>query len=203
MPRFGVALLWAAGLSTAAVFVITVWPALTAEVRPRHVGHWGWVLLHTLSGTAMIVTAPLNLYVGETRRWFGWHRHIGCTYIGAGYTATLAALAVNLRNPHDSLSVALSTSLLALAWMWTASMGWRTGAQLRFGAHRDWMIRSYVLTWSFVLCRLAQRGELGELLDDGGSDLLVWATWVAPALVCEAMLRRRATGAAGAGRGGG
>jgi hypothetical protein len=184
------ALLGAALLTTAVVFVITVWPALTAAVRPVHEGHWGWVLLHTLSGTLMIVTAPLNLYTGETRRWFEWHRHIGCTYIGAGYTATLAALAVNIGNPHGSLSIALSTSLLALAWMLTASLGWRTGAQRRYAAHRRWMIRSYVLTWSFVLCRLVQRTPLPEALGPEGDALVVWGTWLLPLALCELALRR-------------
>lgn len=190
MPPLASALLWGAVLTTSVVFVITVWPALTAQVRPVHEGHWGWVLLHALTGTLMIITAPLNLYVGETRRWFEWHRHIGCTYIGAGYTATLAALVVNLGNPHENVSIAISTSLLALAWLVTASLGWRTGAQKRFRAHRDWMIRSYVLTWSFVFCRLAQRGGGAELFGPGGDALLVWLTWLVPLLLCELMLRR-------------
>lgn len=192
LPPLPRALLAGALATTAVVFLITVWPALTAQVRPAHQGHWGWVLLHTLSGTLMIITAPLNLYVGETRRWFEWHRHIGCTYIGAGYTATLAALAVNIGNPHANLSIALSTSLLALAWILTASLGWRTGARKRFRAHRDWMIRSYVLTWSFVLCRLVQRTSLPESLGPQGDALVVWGTWLIPLALCELALRRGA-----------
>lgn len=190
MPPGATGLLWAAGLTTAVVFVITVWPALTAEVRPRHEGHWGWVLLHALTGTVMLIAGPLNLYVGQTRRWFEWHRHIGCSYIGAGYTATLAALAVNWQNPHGSLSVAVSTSLLALAWILTASMGWRTGAQKRFGAHRDWMIRSYVLTWSFVLCRLVQRSDAQAWLGEDGDGVIVWLAWLVPLAACEVALWR-------------
>jgi hypothetical protein len=185
MPLLGTLLLLLAGASSAFVFAVVVWPALTAEVKPRHAGHWGWVSLHTITGAAMLITGPLNLYVGATRRWFDWHRHIGCTYIGAGYTAALAALAVNLRNPHGDVSVALSTGLLAVAWTVTASMGWRTGAQRRWRAHSDWMIRSYVLTWSFVLCRMVQRSGAGELLGPGGNAMVVWLTWLVPLAVCE------------------
>jgi hypothetical protein len=190
LPPGAKGLLWAAGLTTAVVFVMTVWPTLTAEVRPQHEGHWGWVLLHALTGTVMLITGPLNLYVGQTRRWFEWHRHIGCSYIGAGYTATLAALAVNWQTPHDRVSDALSTSLLALAWMFTTSMGWRTGAQKRFVDHRDWMIRSYVLTWSFVLCRLVQRSDAQAWLGEDGDGAIVWLTWLAPLAICEAVLWR-------------
>lgn len=186
MPPLGSVLLLLACASSAFIFAVVVWPALTAQVKPQHAGHWGWVSLHTLTGALMLITGPLNLYVGQTRRWFEWHRHIGCTYIGAGYTAALAALAVNWQNPHDNLSIALSTSLLAIAWTVTASMGWRTGARRRWRAHTDWMIRSYVLTWSFVLCRMVQRSGAAELL--GSDAAVVWLTWLVPLAVCEAGL---------------
>lgn len=194
MPIAWAALLLAAAASSAWVFAVVVWPALTAQVKPQHEGHWGWVSLHTITGAAMLITGPLNLYVGRTRRWFEWHRHIGCTYIGAGYTAALAALAVNVRNPHDNVSVAVSTSLLAIAWTVSASMGWRTGSQRKWRAHTDWMIRSYVLTWSFVLCRMVQRSGAGELLGPGSDTAVVWLTWLVPLMLCEVGLaawRRR------------
>jgi hypothetical protein len=193
LPRPALLLLLVAAATSAWVFAIVVWPALTAQVKPQHAGHWGWVSLHTITGTLMLITGPLNLYVGTTRRGFEWHRHIGCTYIGAGYTAALAALAVNWQNPHENLSIALSTSLLAIAWTVTASMGWRTGAERKWRAHSDWMIRSYVLTWSFVLCRMVQRGG-GELLGQVGDEAIVWLTWLVPLALCEVGLwvwRRR------------
>jgi hypothetical protein len=196
MPPLGAALLLLAAATSAFIFVVVVWPALTGAVKAQHAGHWGWVRLHSLTGAIMLITAPLNLYVGSTRRWFEWHRHIGCTYIGAGYTAALAALAVNWQNPHGTVSIAVSTSLLAIAWMVTASMGWRTGSQRKWRAHGDWMIRSYVLTFSFVLCRMTQRSAAGELLGPDGDAAVVWLTWLVPLALCELGLtlwrRRRA-----------
>lgn len=185
MPPLGAALLLLASASSAFVFAVVVWPALTAQVKPQHAGHWGWVSLHAITGAVMMITGPLNLYVGQTRRWFEWHRHIGCTYIGAGYTAALAALAVNIRNPHGSVSIAVSTSLLAIAWTITASMGWRTGSQRKWRQHIDWMIRSYVLTWSFVFCRIVQRSGTEDLLGPGGDAAIVWLTWLVPLAACE------------------
>ncbi len=187
MPALGWVLLGVAGGTTAIVFALVVVPVLTGAVRPVHSDHWGWVLLHALTGTVLLLTGPLNLYVGQTRRGFAWHRRLGGAYLGAGYTAALAALAVNWRDPHGSPSIALSTSLLALAWMLCASLGWRRGSQRQIAAHRDWMIRSYVLVWSFVLCRLVQRSELFE----GSAALIVWLTWTVPLLLCEAVLWRR------------
>jgi hypothetical protein len=56
------------------------------------------------------------------------------------------------------------------------------------------MIRSYVLVWSFVFCRLVQRGDLGDLLGPDASGLIVWLTWVGPLLACEVVLKWGGTG---------
>jgi hypothetical protein len=191
MPPLGAALLAVAALTTTIVFAITVWPALSGAVRPVHAGHWGWVLLHALAGTAMIVTGPLNLYVGQTRRGFEWHRHIGCVYLGAGYTAVIAALALNWQDPHRDPAVALATSTLALSWAAVATMAWREAVRGRVASHRDWMIRSYVLTWTFVFCRLVMQTPLPARLGDNGVALTIWLTWLVPALLCEVALRGR------------
>ena len=45
------------------------------------------------------------------------------------------------------------------------------------------MVRSYVLVWSFVFCRIASRVVP---LDD---DAFIWLSWVGPLLVCEMVLQ--------------
>jgi hypothetical protein len=180
--------------TSAFVFVTNALPVFTGQVRGAHPEHWGWVVLHALTGTAMIITAPLNLYIGETRRWFGWHRHVGCVYLGAGYTAATAAIAVNLRDPHAVPMISVATTMLAVAWLLAATLAWRAASNKRFPAHRDWMIRSYVLTWSFVLCRLVQRSDVVQILGEEGVGVVVWLTWLVPFLAAEAALQWRATG---------
>lgn len=45
------------------------------------------------------------------------------------------------------------------------------------------MIRSYVLVWSFVFCRIASRPFV---LDGDG---FIWLSWVGPILICEMVLQ--------------
>jgi len=48
------------------------------------------------------------------------------------------------------------------------------------------MVRSYVLVWSFVFCRIASRvSDIDEL---GGGEAFIWLSWIAPLLVCEMVL---------------
>ena len=62
-------------------------------------------------------------------------------------------------------------------------MAYRSVRNKRYDSHRDWMIRSYVLAWSFVFCRIASRiPAVGNL---GGGEAFIWLSWVAPILLCE------------------
>lgn len=52
--------------------------------------------------------------------------------------------------PHEPKSLYIATDTLELAWLAAAAMGWRAARNRRFASHREWMIRSYVLNWTFV-----------------------------------------------------
>jgi hypothetical protein len=77
--------------------------------------------------------------------------------------------------------------MLASAWLSFAALGWRAARNRRFTSHGHWMVRSYVLVWSFVFCRIASRvSNIDEL---GNGEAFIWLSWVAPLLVCEMVLQ--------------
>jgi hypothetical protein len=55
------------------------------------------------------------------------------------------------------------------------------------------MVRSYVLTWTFVGCRIAGRVPALDTLGDAGGAAVVWLSWVLPLVACEVALQWRAT----------
>ena len=77
--------------------------------------------------------------------------------------------------------------MLASAWLAFAALGWRAARNRRFQSHGQWMIRSYVLVWSFVFCRIASR--VSNIDDLGNGEAFIWLSWVAPLIVCEIMLQ--------------
>lgn len=178
-------LFWGAVVSTLPVFWITVGPSLGGGAKVDHASHWLLVVLHGLCGALTLISGFTALYMGWTRRAFGWHRHTGCTYVGAGMTMAFIALIMSIQNRHASTSLVWSTGLLSIAWLVATSMGWRRGSQRQWASHQRWMIRSMVLTWSFVFCRLAQRVEDFETVFPA---LGVWLYWIGPMLIAEAGL---------------
>ncbi len=193
-PRWLAGLFGLAALAVLPVFATVVWPVISFAARPAHAGHWPLVLLHAIAGTMTVILGFVGLYIGWTRRGFAWHRHVGCYYIGFGLTMSACALWLSILSPHAPHSLSVSTGTLAIVWSVAACMGWRAGAHRRYGAHRDWMIRSFVLTWTFVFCRLAQRGDLLAGLGPEALTAGIWLYWVGPLLLTEVALQWRRGG---------
>lgn len=175
-------LFWAAVLSTLPVLWFNVVPAFASRAQAGHPGHSIWIVLHALTGLLTLASGFAALWMGWTRQGFGWHRHTGCTYVGAGMTMAFIALFLAISDPHRSPASGAATGTLAAVWLVATSMGWRRGSQRRWRDHQMWMIRSMVLTWTFVFCRLAQRLEDFEGLAPA---LGLWLYWVGPLLLAE------------------
>jgi len=193
-PGWAPGLFWALAILTAApIWWLVALPVIeTGAVS--HGAHALEVTLHAVGGTLMLTAGALALYVGWTRRGFGLHRWIGYTYLLGGGAGAAMGLALSLMAPHKPIGTAAATGTLAAVWLAVAAMAWRAARNRRFEAHREWVIRSYVLTWTFVFCRMVMR--LPALADAGGETIVatIWATWILPLVLCEIALNWNRTG---------
>ena len=167
----------------------------------KHSGHFGLVYLHMLGGTLMLFLGAANLYIGTTRRHFRYHRIFGYSYLIGGSVNAPIAFVLALGKVHDQKlaftfhlatisDTGIALASLATAWLAASAMAFRAVRNRRFDSHRAWMIRSYVLTWSFVLCRLVGRVPGSAEIGDGAG--IIWLSWVVPLFLCEIGLQWRA-----------
>ena len=162
----------------------------------EHAGHFGLVYFHVSGGTIVLFLGLANLYIGATRRFFQHHKVVGRLYLLGGGFGAISAIIITSGTAHKATGASTFTnptiSLLALsaAWLLAAGMAFRAVRNRRYDSHREWMIRSYVLVWSFVFCRLAS-GVAG-VEDLGGGDAFIWLSWVGPLVLCEVALQWRA-----------
>lgn len=183
-------------LSSAVAWWMIAAPVAFFANEARHAGHFALVYVHMIGGTIMLLFGAANLYIGSTRRFFRYHRAIGTTYLVGGAIGSALALVATLGPDHKTnpevmfTNASVSLSMLSLSWLVAAAMAYRSARNRRYDTHRDWMIRSYVLAWSFVFCRVASRvTNIDEL---GGGEAFIWLSWVAPLLLCEVALQWRA-----------
>lgn len=191
------------GLASAAVaWWIIALPVLTLANVDKHPGHFPLTFLHMVCGTIMLVFGALNLYIGATRRHFRFHRQVGYIYLVGGTIGASVALLLALATVHGKYIAPFAFDLtkvsdlgfglaaLAVAWLGCAAMGFRAARNRRFESHRAWMIRSYVLAWSFVSCRLIGHfPALAWLANLGDGTSIIWLSWLVPLSVAEIALQ--------------
>ena len=184
------ALLYAGALfTTLPVLWLHAVPVFTGTAFAEHSDHWWLVYAHTLGGVGMLGFGAAALYVGWTRRGSPPHRWLGYAYLAFGSVGAVLALALSLLATHAPRSLYVATGTLSVLWLAVAAMAWRAARNRRFDAHREWMIRSFVLTWTFVGCRLVSRVPLSEGFGPEAVTALIWINWVVPLVVCEFALQ--------------
>ncbi|MDP8993432.1 MAG: DUF2306 domain-containing protein [Pseudomonadota bacterium] len=137
----------------------------------------------------MLGLGAAALYIGWTRRAFRRHRWFGYAYLGVGSLGTTAALGLSALSPHEPASLYVATGTLSAAWLLVAAMAWRAARNRRFDSHRDWMVRSYVLSWTFVGCRMANVLNLFPSPEGEAVTAQIWMFWIVPYLLCEMALQ--------------
>jgi hypothetical protein len=181
-------------IALAAASAFTIWlmvamPVLSGEKAPAHADHYAYVFAHAFGGTLMLFAGALALYVGWTRRLFRFHRWIGATYLIGGALGAGMGLYLSITEPHPLPGVGVATGTLAVAWLAIAAMAWRAAINRRFDSHRDWMIRSYVLTWTFVFCRIVMLHPASATAAPSTIVAIIWASWITPLIACEIALQ--------------
>lgn len=170
-------------------------PVLEGSVLHEHAHHAGLLVAHVLGGLAMLILGAAGLFIGWTRRAFRHHRKVGYGYLVLGSVGAATALALSIQAPHEPRSLYVATGTLALVWLAVAAMAFRAAKHRRIDLHREWMIRSYLLSWTFVGCRLAESFPLFSSLGAEGITASIWLNWTVPLIVCEFALQWRKTAA--------
>lgn len=188
-------ILWIGAIATTLPILWTVvWPILNTSGLSEHREHAPVLLVHAGGGLATLLLGTANLYLGWNRLRPRLHRWLGYGYLTLGSISAMAAIVLSTQAPHEPRGLYVATGTLAAVWLCAAAMAWRAARNRRFDAHRDWMIRSYVLVWTFVGCRLATKVNLFPALGEESAAATVWINWIVPLVICEIALQWRAGG---------
>jgi len=150
----------------------------------------GWLLTHITMGMVAILTGPVQLWLGLSDRFPALHKNLGFVYMAA---VTLGAVAGYYLAFNTSGGVVFGSGLAALAtaWLTTTGMAFLAIQRHLYQQHKEWMIRSYVVTFAFVIFRAFDTmiASRMPLLDHIG--VSAWFCWSVPLLVNEVVLQGR------------
>jgi len=136
-------------------------------------GSYPWPFyVHIVSGPVVLLLGLILVSTGVRLRFRRWHRALGRLQV---YLVLLLVTPSGLWMAFYAEAGGFAGAGLASLAILTAvctTLGARAASLRRFGEHRDWMLRSYLLLCSAVIIRLI--GGLSLVLE-----LTAW--WIAPA----------------------
>jgi hypothetical protein len=146
-----------------------------------------WLFLHIAGGTLALFAGPFQLWSGLRDRHRPIHRWTGRVYVTGVLLGGVAAFYLAFFSQPRSFGIALFA--MAVAWWVTVGVAIVAVKQYRIEAHRAWMIRGYVVTFSFVTFRMLIEMPLWSMAGDARLAVVLWVSWVAPLAVIEVVLR--------------
>src|SRR5215472_17266509 len=203
-PYFAAKLLGFAALLVVAAGFVLLYPlryyfhyneaAFTDPYRgaPNYWVMRGWLLMHMTGGVVALLTGPWQFWTGLRARFVRLHRWTGRLFLCGVAVGSVGAVRMAI-GTSSGWAFGVSLFGLALAWVTTAGMAYYAILKRRIQVHREWMVRTYVVTFAFVTFRVfSDFGPTSRL--QPYNDVLVtmgWASWVLPLLVTEVILQLR------------
>jgi uncharacterized membrane protein len=144
-----------------------------------------WVIVHVVCGILALVIGPFQFVPAIRNRFLNLHRWMGKTYLTSTLIGGIAGLYM-ASTSQIGYAYQFGLTGLAIAWIATGTMAYISIRNLNITQHREWMIRSYVVTFGFTFFRLLDEvltPMIPNLPDRFG--LLSWACWAIPLFVAE------------------
>lgn len=152
----------------------------------------GWLLMHISGGMVALLTGPFQFWTGFRMRYANLHRWTGRIFLGGVALGSIGAYRMAI---GTTFGWAFGFALLALATAWFSSAAMALYAILRrqVQIHKEWMVRTYVITFAFVTFRVLNDYYPGARLQPDGDRAVAigWACWVIPLLFTEIILQLR------------
>jgi len=165
-------------------------PGAYDSLWPRRFG----LLAHLLGGVFAILTGVAQLWLGLTDRTAGLHRPLGRIYVISVAIGAVGGLYLALTTGGFAYSAGLSG--LAIAWVVTTGMAVLAIHRRALHQHREWMIRSYIVTFAFVTFRIFEHllNSLKVASPEQISTFMAFACWAVPLLLAEPLIQFRKIG---------
>jgi uncharacterized membrane protein len=153
-----------------------------------------WLVFHIGGGSVALLTGPFQFSTGLRRKNLKLHRRLGKLYMVAIAIGSVGAVYMGFTSAVTAAGAAYAFSLLMLAaaWLTTSGMALLMVKRRMIDLHKEWMIRSYVVTFAFVTFRwLFEMDSIKTLFGADAATTVMWACWVIPLGITEVVFHLR------------
>jgi uncharacterized membrane protein len=133
---------------TSEVLLVTDYPMYHAY-RLQVIADRDLLIPHTLCGVIALLTGPMQFWSRLRRRHLKFHRVLGRVYVICVFVGAFTGIALAAGRPGMP-----GTSMQAAAWIVCTTAAFLTARNRQIAQHRQWMARSYAVTFTFVSSRV-------------------------------------------------
>lgn len=166
-------------------------------IKQQYIGiiHWKTAFfIHVYSSVFVLIAGFTQFSSLILRKWKVLHRWMGKLYVLnilfiTGPSAFIMALYAN-----GGLSSRFAFGILAVLWLYFTAKAWILVKRKAFKAHKNFMLRSYALTFSAVTLRV-WKWLIVLIFHPGPMDvymIVAWLGWIPNLLVIEWYIRKEA-----------
>ena len=152
---------------TSELLLVTDYPMYHAY-RLQVIADRGLLIPHTLAGIFALLIGPVNFSSRIRQRHLQLHRTLGLVYVVSVFVGSFTGIALAAGRPGLP-----GTSMQAAAWIICTTAAFVAARNRQIAVHRQWMARSYAVTFTFVSSRVfnlvpAYWSHLGDVLSAVG-----------------------------------
>ena len=131
-----------------------------------------WLIPHGLGGLIALVAGPFQFSSRLRQRHLQFHRMMGRAYLIG--VAIAVPFSVYLSLTHSTLAFRFLLLTLAAVWAFTTAVAFAAVLNRKVQIHRQWMVRSYAITTTFVTTRVL---TAIPAIGGGGEAIYIPAQW--------------------------
>lgn len=150
------------------------------------------LVFHIACGLTAMIIGPFQFSKAFRNKYIRIHRMLGRIYLISILIGTVSATYLSWTSGYKiSFAWAFGLQALAVAWITTALMAYLAVMKRRMIQHKEWMIRSYVVTLGFFFFRILNNAAfvkaiMPEFKERGVT--IIWFCWAIPLLITEIVL---------------
>jgi len=153
------------------------------------------LVAHVTGGLVALLAGVFQLWSGQNSQAMSAHPWSGRAYVGAVLLGSLAAMVLAVRAPAYGFAWGVGLFGLAAAWLTVTLTALLCIKRRNIKAHRQWMTRSYIVTFAFVVFRISTDYVPHEawwgISAQEMAVAMIWTVWVVPLLAYEIYLQYR------------
>lgn len=161
---------------------------LTPEALGKYFPYKWFIIAHITAGGGALVLGPLQFWESFRRNNWKLHRIVGYLYFLAMLVSAICAVVLAATTAYTiNWAYAFSLQIWVSVWITASFIAFRMALLRKFKSHKEWAIRSYIVTLAFVVSGLALKlpvvQQLGDFADISPS--FFWMGWAVPLFIYE------------------